>query len=170
MLVSALILALSTADAGCGRLTVVNDPLDGRSLSYHQSFDRHRVTGLTMLHVKGRWVLRLFVAARGISKRRGDKRQRARFVVGQDVVELSSAGRARPLVGVRPKTGIYTQWRLDFEISEARLAEMSRERVSVVGLTIADLEHRFALSRRSGNQLKEAMVCAMDQVGTIPGR
>jgi len=164
MLLTSLILAASVADAGCGRLTLVDDPLDGRSIGYHQAFDRHRVTGLTLNYFKQSWSVRVAVAARGVSKRNSANNQRARFVVGDDIVVLKAQRRAYPLSGVRPRSGVYTQWQVDFDVTDKRLGQLASDRIRVVGLNVADLEHRFKLSRRVGRRLQEAMMCAMVHV------
>ncbi|MEO0604776.1 MAG: hypothetical protein AAF211_25315 [Myxococcota bacterium] len=170
MLVPSLLLAASSAFADCNKVTVVDDPLDGRSVGYHLDFDRHGVTGLTLNYIQGHWTLRLYAAARGVSSKRGDKRHKARFVVGDDVVMLRAAGRSWPLTGVQPRTGLFTQWRFDFYISDEKLAALSKDRVKAVGLSLSDLEHRFTLSRRKGHKLRDALTCAMDQVQTVAAK
>ncbi len=170
MLSIALLLASSTAGATCNRITVVDDPLDGRSIGYHENFDRDGVTGLTLVYFDGDWTLRLFAAARGISRKRGDKGHRARFIVGDDVVTLKAASRAWPITGVRPRTGLFTQWRFDFRVSNDKMAALAKDRISTVGLQISDLEHRFTLSRRKGGRVQEALNCAMDQVTTVAAK
>lgn len=160
MLVAALFAPL-TANASCGGVTVVDDPLDGRSIGFHQRFDRHRTTGVTVHQIRGQWTLRLFVTAQGLTPIKGDKRQRARFVVGNEVVELRALRRPHPLRGVRPKTGVYTQWRVDFDVTPTRLATLAADRIEVVGLTLAHLEHRFELSRRTRTRLQRALTCAL---------
>jgi len=163
-----LILAASVADAGCGRLTVVDDPLDGRSIGFYQALDRHRVTGITLNYFRRSWHVRVSVAARGVSRQRSAKHQKARFVVGDDIVVLKSQHRSYPSTGVRPRSGVYTQWEVDFELSRTRLEELANDRIRVVGLNVADLEHRLQLSRRTSRRLQEAIWCAMAEVSDQP--
>lgn len=170
MLVTALLLTAPVAGATCNRVTIVDDPLDGRSIGYHQTFDRHGVTGLTLVYFEGEWTLRLYAAARGVSRERGERKHRARFVVGEDIVVLRAAGRSWPMTGVRPKTGLFTQWRFDFHVSSEKMTALAKERISTVGLALSDLEHRFELSRRTGTRLQEALTCALDEVKTVAAK
>lgn len=152
---------IGVAHAACPDVTVVDDPLDGRSIGFHRDFDRHGTNGVTVHQINGQWTVRLFITAHGLTTIRGKKRQRARFVVGREVIELRSAVQPRPLWGVRPRTGVFTQWRVDFDITETRLAALATDRISVVGLTLADLEHRLDLSRRTSQRLHRALNCAI---------
>lgn len=144
---------------------VVDDPLDGRSIGFHQSLDRHRVAGVTLNYYSGKWTVRVAVAAKGVSGKNSAKGQRARFVVGERVLALESSRRSYPLTGVQPRTGVYTQWQVDFRVSPKRLGQLAESPIRVIGLNVAEVEHRYNLSRRKARRLQEHFTCALQYAG-----
>jgi hypothetical protein len=156
------------ADAkDCKDVLVVDDPLDGRSVSYTHYMDKGRYTGFDVQLIKGAWTLHLLTVELGRHVTSGAPGELARIAVGSEILELPASSETPPVGGMNAMTAqVFTQWRVEYALTADQLTTLTQAPISVIGFAVAGKEYRFTLDEKDGARVREGLACARSQAGT----